>query len=1355
MTGLTNELLESQSLLTIERMFTERSDTSNYTLLTGQITCLANYFEQTCDQRPDRIAVVCADSQYTYQELDQRANRLAHLLLKRGVAEGQPVGILLERSLDTYVALLGVLKAGAAFVPLDSSFPADRVAFIAQDAGLRDVVTTSSLHEKTQGLACSVLTLDAAWTQLAVQPASRPHVNVDPSSLCYIIYTSGTTGKPKGVAVSHASITHFLRVVTPIYAVSSDDRVYQGITIAFDFSFEEIWPTWIAGATLIAGFTDSRRLGQGLTAFLIDQQITVLCCVPTLLSTIESDVPSLRCLLVGGEACPADLVCRWSKPGRRMLNTYGPTETTVTATCGELLPGRPVTLGTPLPTYRIYLLDQQLHPVEQSSSGEICIGGPGVAIGYHNRPELTSERFVPNPFPHDRAEVPRLYRSGDLGRLTASGEIEYLGRIDTQVKIRGYRIELGEIEDVLRQDQAVKQAIVLPREGEGIVEDLISYVTLHDCKAPDAQAALRERLHASLRHQLPPYMVPSFIEVLDAFPLLAADKVDCAAFPPPTSPPLGLRSGPYVPAQTPLEGQLAAVWGQVLGCAEVSVEDDFFCDLGGHSLTAARLISQLRRQPELQGLSIGDLYAQTTIRTLARFIETDLAAPTQQQPATPQRPTPRQHSTARVLGCGLVQFVVLYSWMFLLTAPLLGLLYAVSLLLGLPTSGLLTGSSILAHHSGFELLASTVVWFGVTIVLLPAVGGRVIMRGVRPGWYPLWGVTYLRWWFYNKVLALSPVSLLAGSPLLPPYLRLLGARLGRDCHLATGSIVGTPLFVDIGDGVSIGYGARVLPHVVEDGWLRLAPIRLAAGSFVGTSSVVLAGAEIGSNASVGEQSLVPADHVISANEHWVGSPLTRLPTAPRLLETMAAKADDHHWPITVLIGFLVGALLLWWLPLLMMVPSALLVDYVTSHAGLSWGIASVALAAPLFVVVSCTIIIVGKRSVMPVAHAGIYCERSGLGLRKWLSDHLIAISTSMLTTLYDTLYLKPFLRLLGARLGRWSEISIVSFIDPDMLTLGDESFLAGATVIAPPVFYRGCIALGQVEVGRRSFVGNGAIVPGSTHIGDNSLLGVHSVPPARSMDPETTWLGSPAIFLPHRQASERFPEELTFRPRPSLVAWRLAIEYFTVTLPSTIMGLSMLVDLFVTIRLVAVLSPLAMLALMPALVLGLGVVCVLVVVLLKWLIVGRYRPRVEPMWSVWVRRTELITGLYSSVATPMLVSTLGGTPWLAPFLRLLGARIGRRTWLNSIATSEFDLLEIGDDASVADEAGLQTHLYEDRVMKMSRVKVGQASSIGALAVVLYDAEVGAGACLDAQTLVMKGESVPADSRWRGIPARPC
>jgi non-ribosomal peptide synthetase-like protein len=561
------------------------------------------------------------------------------------------------------------------------------------------------------------------------------------------------------------------------------------------------------------------------------------------------------------------------------------------------------------------------------------------------------------------------------------------------------------------------------------------------------------------------------------------------------------------------------------------------------------------------------------------------------------------------------------------------------------------------------------------------------------------------------------------------------------------------MFTEIGAGTSIGYGARLQPFAVEDGWLRLAPVRIGHNCFLGANSIVLAGATIGDHASLIEQSLAPQDCVIPANECWGGSPCKRLKEVPPLLAAMTVKADSRRWPTCVLAGFVAGMLLLLLLASSTVLPSMLLVSAVDDHAGFGWGMVSTLAAGPLFVLVTCLLVFVGKRVAMPTVQAGIYPMRSWFGLRKWLNDQMMAISLRLTNTLYATLYLVPFLRLLGARIGKWSEVSTVANVDPTLLLLGDESFVADIAVIGPAVFHHGCVALAPTEIGQRSFVGNGALIPLSTCLGDDSLVGVYSLPPTHQIDAGTSWLGSPAILLPRRQESQHFEEEMTYRPRLGLVVWRLVVEFFRVTLPATILALTTLSAEEAVYSLASVLSPLALLAFLPLLAVGVGAASTLLVVLLKWLIIGRYRPRVEPLWSVFVRRSELITGLYEAVAVPALLEWLTGTPWIAPLLRLFGAQIGQRVWLDTTYLTEFDLVEVQDEAAIGDHTSLQTHLFEDRVMKMSTVKIGAASSVGSHSVVLYDAEVGAGASLDSLSLVMKGETLPAGSHWRGIPAR--
>jgi non-ribosomal peptide synthetase-like protein len=1304
---------------------------SSEEIRTGTPRRLQEFFERTADTRPDNLALVCGATRLPYAALEARANQLARRLARLGVRRGDRVGLLLERSVHTYVALLAVLKCGAAFVPLDPTFPAERVAFIADDANLRRLLTTSDLAGAAGGVSCPVTTLDTETTAAALESVARIELPAADDDLCYIIYTSGTTGRPKGVAVTHASICNFLAACTPVYAVTDEDRVYQGMTLAFDFSIEEVWPTFAAGAALVAGPNDHRRLGSGLTDFLIEQEITVLACVPTLLATIERDVPSLRTLLVGGEACPADLVKRWSRAGRRMLNTYGPTETSVTATWAELWPDKPVTIGRPMPTYTVHILDDNLRPVPRGEAGEICIGGPSVAVGYVNRPDLTAEKFVADPF--SDAPGARLYRTGDLGRLAEDDEIEYLGRIDTQVKIRGYRIELSEIEAILLEDAAVANAIVALVTGEGGVDELAAYVVPRN---GSDFGELRSRLHAKLRLQLPAYMVPAYIEALDAIPMLPSHKADRPRLPRPSGPRLGAGGDDAKgsPPQTPLERRIADAWGRVFGHEIRSAEADFFLDLGGHSLFAAMAVSDLRHAADLHHLGIADLYAHPTIRTLARHVET-LAPRNETAQAGGVAPrevplAPLRHSSARVWLCGAAQFGLSYLLAICLAAPL----------------AYLPG---LGFHP-LVALALAGCLLPPAALLLPLAAKWLLVGRFRAGRYPLWGWYFCRWWLARKVMALSPLGQLAGSPFLAPYLRLLGARVGAGCHLGSARLQ-LPDLLEIEDGASIGYGAAVEPYVVKDGWLIMEPIRIGKNAYVGVNSVVSPGATVGDGACVLEQSLVARGQSVPANETWAGSPSRRV-EADTTLSKMAAAPAPERWSPGLLAGFVVAFLFVETLPLLMAGPSLLFLAAVSGGdmVRILWAGPA---AGVIFVLSACLVLAASKRAVMPRTPTGIFPLRSWFGLRKWLADNLMNTSLAVTNSLYATLYTAPWLRLLGAKVGRRTEVSTVSHVDPDLLVVGAESFVADLAVVGAARHHRGCVALGVTEIGVRTFVGNAALVPSDTRLADNSLIGVQSVPPAHPIENGTSWLGSPAIFLPRRQASDKFDESVTFRPPPRLVACRLAIEFFRVTLPAMLFSTFGLLGTLFAELLSQVVSTLTLALLLPAVYLASALLGYLMVVALKWLVVGRYRPRVAPMWSHFVWRSELITALYESSAVPALLNVFTGTPFLAPLLRLLGVKMGRRAFVETTYMTEFDLVEVGDDAAIGATTSLQTHLFEDRVMKMSTVKVGAGCAVGPRAVVLYDSELEPGAELDALSLVMKGETIPATTTWRGIPAR--
>ncbi|MFD4180828.1 Pls/PosA family non-ribosomal peptide synthetase [Rhodococcus sp. NPDC058514] len=1298
---------------------------------------LNHVFEDACDRTPWAIALECGSDLLTYELLERRANQLAHQLTVSGAGVGARVAILLERSPETYIALLAVLKAGAAFVPIDPASPAERIGYITADAGVDLVLTSSAFAQALASLGTVAwFELDTSAADVAAQPTGRLELEVahrDPAA--YIIYTSGSTGRPKGVEVAQSSICNFLDIVPTVYDVRPTDRVYQGMTISFDFSIEEIWPTWAVGATIVAGPTDSRRLGGELADFLDQRAVTVLYCVPTLLATIPRELPGLRSIMVGGEACPRELVERWGRPGRRILNTYGPTEATVTATWCELVPGRPVTIGRPLPTYSVVILDEERYPVADGEVGEICIGGPGVARGYVGRPDLTAERFLSHPF---AGGTGRLYRTGDLGRITDDGEIEYLGRADSEVKIRGHRVDLGEIESVLLEDPAVASSVVALVSVAGI-EQLAAFMVLRSEAQPGDHAELIQRLHAEAHSRLPDYMVPTFVDVVDELPMMPSGKVDRARLPAPSGRRLAVATGPVVAPSSEREHQLRALWAELLGLEvdDLSVDANFFTDLGGHSLAAAQLASLLRERGVDAGLGIRDIYEHPSVRALAAHLGT--SGPTNPPPAPPVEARPPQSASGRrVAGAGTVQALFLLFVLLVVTLPV-AIVYRLHH--GQPSVAALV-----------DLLIATVPTYLLVRWVLPVVLARPLSAGIRPGNYPLWGVTYLRLWMVEHLIMLSPMPVLSGSPVMAPFLRALGATVGRDCHIGT-SAVPYPALVTIGDGASIGYNTDIRPWHVVDGWVLVEPVTIGAHSFVAANCALEPGATVGTGSLLGEQSVLSRGRQVPDGQRWIGSPPTEVAALDTTVEAMVRRGPGPRWSTGLLITILGALAALELIAIATIVPSLVLVWAVLLEFGMIAGLLATLVSGPVYVLAVCLAVAGGKRLVLPNLPPGLHDANSGLGIRKWFADKLFEMSLNYINSLYATLYTAPWLRLLGARVGRGAEVSTAAHIDPDLLTIGAESFVADMATLGGSTFCNGRMSFERTEVGTRAFVGNAAVLPSGTRTGDGSLVGVLTVPPVEGIPPSSSWLGSPAIYLPTRQDSGEYAEAETFRPTRRLIAHRLWIEFFRITLPPTVVGVSLYVYLLGLSLIARSTSMTVTIVSAPLLAVGTALGVVLYVSAVKRNMVGVYRPRVEPLWATFVRRSEFATGMYEAAAVPVLLSQLTGTPFLASALRSFGADIGKRAWIGTTYLTEFDLVHIGDDATIGTGVSLQTHLFEDRVMKMSTVTVGNRATVGTRSIVLYDASVGEGAELDALSLLMKGEQLPPNSRWHGIPAQ--
>jgi len=577
-----------------------------------QDSSLHDLIQVQAELSPDAIAVQCAGNRLTYRELDRRANRLAHLLRKAGVARGDLVGVCVPRSLEMLVGMLAILKAGGAYVPLDPLYPAERLAFMVEDSGARVIVTQSGLPAGLLGLDIAVIhttDLDTAGDL----PDTAPAGGATGEDLAYVIYTSGSTGKPKGVRIPHRAVVNLISAMAREPGLSSTDTVLAITTNSFDIAVIELWLPLIRGARIELATTPVVADGRRLARLFEEAHPTFMQATPAtwrmLIQSGWKGDPTLVAL-AGGEAVDRQLADQLLDRCGRLWNVYGPTETTVWSTLGPIERGERVSIGRPIANTSVYVLDRHRQPQPVGTPGEIFIGGHGVARGYLNRPELTAERFVPDPF----RPGTQMYATGDLGRLWHDGRIEHLGRLDHQVKVRGYRIELGEVEVALLRDPGVASAVVVARDDRFGDRHLVAYFVPVENALPD-QAGLR----AVLRRTLPEYMVPSVFVELAALPLTPNGKVDRKALPAPEAS-SQVAAERYVAPRTPLEEQLATVWAQVLGVARVGVDDDFF-DLGGHSLLAVRLLAEVDRELGVEVPVAAFFQGAATVAGLATAIE--------------------------------------------------------------------------------------------------------------------------------------------------------------------------------------------------------------------------------------------------------------------------------------------------------------------------------------------------------------------------------------------------------------------------------------------------------------------------------------------------------------------------------------------------------------------------------------------------------------------------------------------------------------------------------------------------------------------------------------------------------------
>lgn len=1236
----------------------------------------------------------------TYAELVEAADALADELAAIGVGPGSKVAVRVRSgTTDLYVAILGVLWAGAAYVPIDAEDPDERA---------RVVVTESR--------AAAVIGNDLAVVPTGDLPA-RERQDPTPDDDAWVIFTSGSTGTPKGVAVTHRNAAAFVDAEARLFLqdapIGPGDRVMAGLSVAFDASCEEMWLAWAHGACQVPAPRSLVRSGVDVGPWLVANDITIVSTVPTLVSLWPaSSLERVRMLIMGGEACPPELAARLQHPGREVWNTYGPTEATVVA-CGALLDGsEPVRIGLPLAGWDLAVVDAEGNPVGEGEQGELIIGGVGLAR--YLDPEKDAAAYAPMPtLGWDRA-----YRSGDVVRNDPLGLV-FAGRADDQVKVGGRRIELGELDDQLLRLPGVVSAAAAVRSTRSGNKLLVGYLTVD--AAYDATVAgdlLRERLPAAL--------VPR-LAVVDEMPTRTSGKVDRDALPwPLPGRPDAVESG-----LDPVQAWLAGIWADVLGAEVSGPADDFFA-FGGGSLTAAQVVSRIReRFPEVV---VGDVYEHPTIGSLAAALPGISTGASQ----TDRHVVPLRRKTQVGQLLALVPL-----------RALAGLRWLTWLMLG----------STLAHTAlGLDWLPTYPAWALVILgwfflvppgrMTLAALLARVVLRGVTAGEHPRGGKVHLRIWLAERIQDELAATALAGAPWFPAYARLLGNKVGKGVDLHTLPTVTGMLTV--GNGAAIEPEVDLVGHWIDGDVLHVGPITVKARARVGARCTLAPGAVVGKDAEVAPGSYVAG--VVPAGEYWSGAPAERV--ADRSRGPWAGRATapgDGVW----LGAYGVLAWLIATLPAIALALGALvLLPAVRGAGSLGEAVADGWAWLPLAALVSygslAVLVLVLVRVLGAGMQEGHVPVRSGTGVRIWGTLRVLDEARTWLFPLYSSALTPTWLRLLGARVGQGVEASTVLLI-PRFTTIGDHSFLADDTLVGCYELGGGWMRVAHVKIGKRAFVGNSGMAAPGRKVPKESLVAVLSAAPARGdAKARSSWVGSPPTRL--RRSAASGDDSRTYDPPTRLRVARGATELLRVV---PMLLLAFLVA-GVAVAIGALMQEAFWLAVVlagPILLLA-GLLGAAVSALAKWILVGQHRVGDHPLWSSFVWRNELADTFTEVIAAPWFAAPTRGTVVLNVWLRSLGAHIGRGVWCDSYWLPETDLVTLEDGSTVNRGCVVQTHLFHDRVLSMDAVTLKAGATLGPNSVILPAATIGRHATVGPVSLVMRGEGVPSRTCWIGNPIGP-
>ena len=1253
---------------------------------------LLDVLADTATEHPNAAAIDAAGTVLTYRRLADEVEATRLRLTEVGIGVGDRVGIrIASGTAELYVAILAVLSAGAAYVPVDADDPDERAELVFGEAGV-----------------CAVLGCGGRLTPHSA-PIGTPGAPGHRDD-AWIIFTSGSTGTPKGVAVSHGAAAAFVDAEARLFLVDEPigpgDRVLAGLSVAFDASCEEMWLAWRHGACLVPAPRALVRTGVDLGPWLQAQRITIVSTVPTLAALWPLDaLEDVRLLIFGGEACPPELAERVAVEGREVWNTYGPTEATVVACAARLTGAGAVRIGLPLDGWALAVVDAAGEPVAMGDSGELVIGGVGLARYLDT--ERDAAKFAPLP----SLGWERAYRSGDVVRADEAGLL-FLGRADEQIKLGGRRIELGEVDAALLALPGVRAAAAAVRRTRAGNQVLVGYVVAGDDLDTDAAAfALHDRLPAAL--------VP-LLAIVDDVPTRTSGKVDRDALPWPL--PAGGLDPVVAGLLTPTEGWLAEGWAEILGVSVTDPKADFFTH-GGGSLTAAQLVARIRTRH--QQVSVNDLYVHPKLGALATRLDRLSATTTRQREVVP---TPRRAAFAQAL----------------LMVPMLALV-------GLRWASITAAISTVAAVA--VPWAPTVPWWTLALAWLvlfsppgrigiAAGGARLLLRGVRSGSYPRGGAVHVRLWAATRLAEMSGATGVAGASWTNRYARALGAKIGKDVALHSAPPV-TGL-------LKIGRGAAVAPEVDLGGYwvdgdvVRIGKIRIGADATVGARSTLLPGARIGKGSEIAAGSTVLG--AVPAGQRWAGAPAQRVGKSG-VAWPSTRPPRSRRWAL----AYGGASMLLGLLPTVAALPALVIIaagvaGTASPAAATGAALLMVAPATIAYLLTYAALVVAGVRLLGIGMAAGFHPVHSPMGLKVWTTERLMGMARTGLFPLYASQFTAAWLRLLGADVGRDVEASTVIAL-PKMTTVADGAFLADDTMVATYELSRGWMHVAPSRVGKQAFLGNSGMTAPGRSVPNRGLVGVLSATP-RKAKKGSSWLGLPP--MPLRRAVEQRDTSRTFNPPRRLRVARLLIELCRVVPVMCSAALAVLVaGLLMAVHAAAGFAVAALLAV--PLLLAAAATAGAVATAMKWLLVGRFRAVEHPLWSSFVWRDELADTFVEVLAVPWLVGPANGTPVLTAWLRTMGARIGRGVWLETYWLPESDLVRLGDGATVNRGCVVQTHLFHDRIMSMDEVRIDEGATLGPNGIILPGASIGAGTTIGPGSLVTRGDSVPPATRWLGNP----